>query len=508
MEPEVTLQQNKTLPATLKVLARAYFAAGIYAIVVGLEFLYNDLFILREASLLPLLFVVPGLIFLATYRGLIKFERWARAFSVFTFGLLILALVYHYQPRLLVPFLALGLFSAAMIVYLRRYKTRELFNALMPSWIKKSINYCLLALFSAGMLFPFAWMLSTSLKETDMLEGIDWFPKKYYIELDGREHKVAIKKQFAEITYLDGEKEGRTEEVRARKVIEVYAAGWYWPWRVGKWSCVIKPDAGRAMPVTVGKRTCDIKIIDQESPRWKEVIKGVEESRLYTRTFLRWKNYPDAYKMINMGMLYFNSLKIVIIVTLGQVFTSSLAGYAFSRLKFPGREQLFFGYLATMMVPAAVTMIPLYILCRKLGLVDTHLAIILPGIFTAYGTFMLRQFFMSIPKDLEEAAKIDGCNLFGIYWRIILPLAKPALATLATFTFMWNWRNFLWPLIVLNSPGKMTIPIGLQAFMSSHGNEWTLLMAGSMMYIMPIMIVFIFNQRFFIKGIQLGAIKG
>jgi len=507
MGPQVTLQQNESLPVTLRLLKWVYFAAGIYALIMGLEFLYNDLFILREASLLPVIFVVPGLIFLATYRGLKKFERWARAFSVFTFVFLILALIYHYSPQRLFPFSLLGFLSVVMIVYLKRYKTRELFDALMPLWMKKTINYCLLGLFAIGMLFPFLWMLSTSLKETDMLEGIDWFPKKYYIELDGRGHKVTIKKQYVLVTYLDGERKGKAEAVRANKVVAVYSDGWFWPWRIDKWQYIIKTD-GASLPVAINKRICDIKIIDKESPRRKELIKGVDESRLYTRTSLRWKNYPKAYKTIDMGLLYFNSLKIVIIVTLGQVFTSSLAGYAFSRLKFPGRDQMFFGYLATMMVPAAVTMIPLYVLCRKLGLVDTHLAIILPGIFTAYGTFMLRQFFMSIPKDLEDAAKIDGCNLFGIYWRIIIPLAKPAMATLATFTFMWNWRNFLWPLIVLNSPGKMTIPIGLQAFLTTHGNEWTLLMAGSMMYIMPIMIVFIFNQRFFIKGIQLGAIKG
>ena len=503
----MTLQEDKRLFGTLKVLAWTYFTMGIYALIMGLEFLYNDLFILHEASLLPVFFVVPGLVFLATYRGLMKFERWARAFSVFCFVLLILALIYHYEPHLLFPFLLLGLFSVGMIVFLKRYQTRELFDALMPLWMKKAINYCLLGVFAVGMLFPFAWMLSTSLKETDMLEGIDWFPKKYYIELDGRGHKVTIKKQYAEVTYLNGEKKDQTENVRAKKVVAVYSDDWYWPWRIGKWQYIIKRDDSN-QSVAINKRTCDIKIIDKDSPRRKEVIEGIEESLLYTRTSLRLKNYPEAYKAIDMGLLYFNSLKIVIIVTLGQVFTSSLAGYAFSRLKFPGREQMFFGYLATMMVPAAVTMIPLYILCEKLGLVDTHLAIILPGMFTAYGTFMLRQFFMSIPKDLEDAAKIDGCNLFGIYWRIILPLAKPAMATLATFTFMWNWRNFLWPLIVLNSPEKMTIPIGLQAFLTTHGNEWTLLMAGSMMYIMPIMIVFIFNQRYFVKGIQLGAIKG
>ena len=143
-----------------------------------------------------------------------------------------------------------------------------------------------------------------------------------------------------------------------------------------------------------------------------------------------------------------------------------------------------------------------------MDLINTHAAVILPGIFSAYGTFMLRQFFMSIPNDLEEAAKIDGCNLFGIYWRIILPLSKPALATLATFTFMNNWRAFIWPLIVLNSPDKKTLPVGLESFMGLHNTEWHLLMAGTMMVVLPIILLFLFNQRFFVKGIQLGAVKG
>lgn len=221
-----------------------------------------------------------------------------------------------------------------------------------------------------------------------------------------------------------------------------------------------------------------------------------------------WTNYTKAYQVVPFALFYFNSIFVTLSVTIGQVLTSSLAGYAFARLEFPGRDKLFFGYLATLMIPSAVTMIPVFILLRQWGWIDTYKALILPGIFTAYGTFMLRQFFMGLPRELEDAAKIDGCSYFGIFWRIILPLSKPALATLTTFTFLGSWMNFMWPLIVVNSQEKFTLPVGLSYFQSLHHTDWTVLMAGSMMMLLPILIVFIFNQRYFVEGIKLSGIKG
>lgn len=221
-----------------------------------------------------------------------------------------------------------------------------------------------------------------------------------------------------------------------------------------------------------------------------------------------WQNYVWAWKAVPFARFYLNSLFVSVCVTAGQVLTSAMAAYAFARLEFPGRDKIFFGYLATMMVPGAVTMIPVFILFRFLGWIDTYEAVILPGIFTAYGTFLLRQFFLTLPKELEDAAKIDGCSYFGIFWRIILPLSKPALATLTTFTFMGSWLNFMWPLIVLNTHEKFTLPVGLSYFQSLHTTDWSLLMAGSLMMILPILIVFILNQRYFVEGIKLTGIKG
>jgi len=190
------------------------------------------------------------------------------------------------------------------------------------------------------------------------------------------------------------------------------------------------------------------------------------------------------------------------------VSTSALAAYAFARLQFPGRDKVFFAYLATLMIPGAVTMLPLYILLKYFGWIDTYKALILPGMFSAYGTFMLRQFFMGIPVDLEDAARIDGCSRFGIFMRIILPLSKPALATLTTFVFIGSWREFLWPMVVTQRVSMRTLPVGLSVFQGMYSTEWQLMMAAAVYVMAPLVIVFLFCQRFFIEGIKLSGMKG
>lgn len=254
-----------------------------------------------------------------------------------------------------------------------------------------------------------------------------------------------------------------------------------------------------------------------------------------TRTLdVRWSNYPtawNAYPFLSFGRAYVNSLVVALLVTLGQVVTSALAAYAFARLRFPGRDLLFFGYLATMMVPGAVTMIPTFVLLKNLPdalnalfgttffgreLVfggsllgtDSYFALIAPRCFSAYGTFMLRQFFLGIPRELEEAATLDGCGSLGVLRHVVLPLSKPALATLAIFTFMWAWGDFFWPLIVTRSNEIKTLPLLLQSFQGEYGSKWHLLMAASVMGLLPMVVVFLLGQRQFIEGIKLGAVKG
>ena len=222
----------------------------------------------------------------------------------------------------------------------------------------------------------------------------------------------------------------------------------------------------------------------------------------------RMANFKDVFHLAPFGRFYINSIFIACYETLGLIVTSSLAAYSFARLEFPGRDKIFLAYLATLMIPGAVISMPIFVVVTKLGWLDTYKAVILPGIFSAYGTFMLRQFFMSLPRDLEDAAKIDGCGYVGILRNIVIPLSKPALATLTIFTFMNSWGNFMWPLIIFNDPHKMPLPVGIQFFAMSELPDPNLLMAACMMMILPVIFIFILGQRYFVEGIQLGAIKG
>ena len=224
-----------------------------------------------------------------------------------------------------------------------------------------------------------------------------------------------------------------------------------------------------------------------------------------------WKNYIDVWKVVPFARFYINSIFVCTCVTFGQVATSALAAYAFARLRFPGRDKLFFAYLATMMIPGSVTMIPVFTMMSVFGWIDSYKALIIPAIFSAYGTFLLRQFFMTLPRDLEDAAKIDGCSMWGIFLKVILPLSHTALATLTIYVSLGNWVSFMWPLLVTNSIEKKTLPIGLAYFQELYQYaqpDWGLLMAGSLVTMVPIIIIFLFNQRFFIEGIKLTGIKG
>lgn len=221
-----------------------------------------------------------------------------------------------------------------------------------------------------------------------------------------------------------------------------------------------------------------------------------------------WGNYPDAWNEINILRLYLSSIFVAVVGTFGQVLTSSMAAYAFARLRFPGRDKLFFAYLATMMIPGSVTMIPLFVILKQLHWINSYPGLIIPGLFSAYGTFMLRQFFMGLPTELEDAAKIDGSGYLGIWMRVILPLSKPALATLTTFTFMGFWGSYMWPLVITVTEPLRTLPIGLRYFVGQHATNYTQLMAGSMIAVIPVLLLFIFNQRYFVEGIKLSGLGG
>jgi len=220
-----------------------------------------------------------------------------------------------------------------------------------------------------------------------------------------------------------------------------------------------------------------------------------------------WQNYLDVVKLLPFGRFFLNSLFIATSITILQVLTSSLAAYAFARLRFPGRERIFLIYLATLMVPGQVTIIPLYFIIKYLGWIDQYAGVIFPAAFTALGTFLLRQFFRTIPRELEDAAAIDGASRFAVYWKIILPLSLPALATLSIFVFVNAWNDFFWPFIVLSDPQKLPLPVGLTKLVTAHASDWTRLMAGAMIALVPALLVYIIFQKFINKGIMLTGFK-
>lgn len=210
----------------------------------------------------------------------------------------------------------------------------------------------------------------------------------------------------------------------------------------------------------------------------------------------------------NFALYYFNSFKIATIVTVIQLFTCSFAAYAFSKINFPGRDKIFLCYLGTLMVPFQVTMIPLFIIMKNLRLIDTHYSLILMSAFSAYGVFLLRQFYLGIPDELCEAAKLDGCGHFMIYSKIMLPNIKPAMATLGIFTFLGQWNDFLAPLIFLKSKSILTIPLGLKIFVSEYNVEFGKMMAGTSIALIPVIIVFFIGQKYFVEGIAMTGVKG
>lgn len=219
-------------------------------------------------------------------------------------------------------------------------------------------------------------------------------------------------------------------------------------------------------------------------------------------------NYFEVISIVPLGTQLINTVIVTVGVVLGWVITSVLAGYAFARLEFPGRDLLFFLYLGTLMVPFAVIIVPMFKIMVAFNWVNTLTALIIPWIFTAYGTFLLRQFFMGIPKDLEEAAMIDGANRWGILFRVVIPLARPAMATLATFGFLYAWNSFLWPLIIISDPSRKVVSQGLIDLQALYAVRVDLIMAGSVLAVLPTLAIFLLAQRYFIEGVATTGLAG
>jgi multiple sugar transport system permease protein len=355
-------------------------------------------------------------------------------------------------------------------------------RAMTKQRLLKLASYLLLTGVGFTMLIPFAWMISTSLKAPAYAVEFPprWIPSEpATVKVDGEDRRVA------ELTAQPG----------LRVAIIRYS-----------------PEGAR------------VQVLSPESRAGEQLLVPEADLRPTRVTKLHWENYANAWRAQGIrvrdaffglahrvdGFLvfYLNSTLVTICITLGTVFTSSLAAFAFSRLRFPGRDAIFLGYLATLMVPAIVIMLPVYALLSNLRLTNTYLALILPPMFSAYGTFLLRQFFLTIPTELEDAAVIDGASPFQVYRHIILPLSKPALATLTTFVFLHSWNDFLWPLMVVDRLALKTLPIGLAHFQDAYTTDYSLLMSASVIVMIPVLIVFLLGQRYFVRGIALSGMKG
>lgn len=222
----------------------------------------------------------------------------------------------------------------------------------------------------------------------------------------------------------------------------------------------------------------------------------------------RWSNYQEVWTRVNFLTYYLNTIKLSIIVTIGQVVTCSLAAYSFAKMDYPGRDKIFLCYLATMMVPWHAIMIPQFIIIKNMGFYDSHWSIILMNLFSAFGVFLLRQFMLGIPMELSEAARIDGCGELKIYSQIIMPMCKPGLATLVVFTFNFMWNDYMGPMIYLNTDKLKTIQIGLAAFRTEYGAEYGLIMAGTVCSLLPMVLIYCVAQKYLIEGIAFSGLKG
>lgn len=222
---------------------------------------------------------------------------------------------------------------------------------------------------------------------------------------------------------------------------------------------------------------------------------------------VHFENFAAVFQKIPFELYFLNTCKVTILILMIQLFTSSFAAYGFAKLRFPGKNVLFLGYIATLAIPFQVYMVPQYIVMKQMGFVDSHAGLVFMNAFTPFGVFLIRQFFMGVPDSLCEAARIDGMSEYGIYLKIMLPLTRPALATLALSTFVYAWNDFMRPLIYLNRNNLLTLQVGLRSFITTNSAEYNLIMAGSLIALIPIIILFLFLQKYFVEGVATSGMK-
>jgi multiple sugar transport system permease protein len=366
--------------------------------------------------------------------------------------------------------------------------------------LSKPLVYLVLVAGAAAFVLPFAWMVLTALKPLNqtLVGSSSWLPRRYEAELDGRLQEVWPGSRVIEPSVWAVEQGAAQPVALAEGSV-----------RDGAW----QPLVGAPIPVRILKR-----VPASAAGPWVEISNPsgtrrdvVPLAEIRSRVSFRWENFPAAVRSMRHFTRYLgNTLILCVLNVIGTVASSALVAYGFSRLEWRGRDSLFGLLMATMMIPFPVVMVPLYSLYRWLGWVGTLQPLWVGSFFaSAFNVFLLRQFFRTIPKDLSEAARIDGCSEFRIFWQIILPLCKPAIVVVALFTFLGAWNDFLGPLIYLTDERDFTLALGLTAMKKSQSGatEWNYLMAASTLVIMPVIALFLAAQRSFVEGIALTGTK-
>jgi multiple sugar transport system permease protein len=399
----------------------------------------------------------------------------------------------------------------------------------VTTWLRNLFVYAILSFFAFFMLFPFIFMMGTSFKlpkdtfrypprvlpydpETVVLEGYDEPLPLYYVDTDaGREPYALIQSNIPIGIFAPPDDPTNTVEV---PIPDAKPKGGF----VNQEKVVIDGEevglyeieqAGETVTVALIGRTALGRLVDPNNPQ-NEVLQNIRLSDPVENISAHPENYQEVVELQNMDRSLTNTIMVTIAVVTGTLTSSVLGGYAFARLRFPGRDNIFVLYLGTIMIPFVVLVTPMYQLMVYIGWVDQIASLIFPWIFSAYGTFLMRQFFLSIPREIEEAAFMDGANRFQILWRIFLPASTPALATLTTFTFLYAWNSFFWPLVVINTGNydNHVLTLSLNTLRGRASDSPNLILAGAAIAILPPMIIYILGQRFFVESQTSSAVKG
>lgn len=396
-------------------------------------------------------------------------------------------------------------------------------------FLSKFSVYFVLTFFAFIMLFPFVYMLATSFKipadtfrypprilprdpVTLQVEGYDEPLPLYYVEIDGVREEYALAKSNIKVgIYAPADNLEATEE---RYLTEVKPTGGVTNQQKvtvnGEEQKLFDVDVdGQVIPMILISQTTVGEFVDPQNPENK-VFQNVRLSEPVETLGGHPENYTEVIELNNLGRALTNTALVTVLVVLGQLATSIFGGYAFARLKFPGRDTVFVFYLATIMIPFVMLIVPLYQLMVLMGWTDRLAALIIPWIFTAYGTFLMRQHFITFPKEIEEAALLDGASRLQILTDIIIPASIPALATQATFTFLYAWNSFIWPLVIINVGNEKNhvLTLALNVLRGRASDTPNLILAGAAIAIVPPLIVFILGQRFFVESVASSGVKG